>query len=374
MIKKRFEALDAFRGLCALSVVVFHMHWIESITELDFFSGALVFVEFFFVLSGFVLAHGYGFKRELDFKSFMKSRFFRLYPLHFAMFIFAFSFQCIKFFAYDYGGITFGSEPFSGNFAFSEIIPNLMLIQSWTPYTEHLSYNGPSWSISIEFYMYAILFMSILFFKSHKVISWLMISTISYILLFSGSDVLLNTVLRGLSCFFGGAVAYLVYTKISDLRPTYVLGSLVETILIVSVIFSVQSNIQNKGALCSILFILTVLFFAFESGIVSNALKNKPFQYLGMLSYSIYMVHGIILLYLGALFKVLEKVLNVKIRVMTDTVEYTTLGNAFINNIAVFTIVVLVVFISHFTYKYIEVKGQQLNGICSNKLKSEIVR
>ncbi|HCE3508721.1 TPA: acyltransferase [Vibrio parahaemolyticus] len=373
-MKKRFEALDAFRGLCALSVVLFHMHWVDSITELDFFRGAWVFVEFFFVLSGFVLAHGYGFKRELDFKSFMKARFFRLYPLHFAMFIFAFSFQCIKLLAYEYSGLTFGAAPFSDKYAFSEIIPNLMLIQSWTPYTEHLSYNGPSWSISIEFYMYAILFLSIVFFKSYKAISWLMISIISYILIFSGSDALLNTVLRGLSCFFGGAVAYLVYTKISNFKPTYLLGSLVETILIVSVIFSVQTNMQNKGALCSVLFILTVLFFAFESGIVSKALKNKPFQYLGMLSYSIYMVHSIILLYLGALFKIIEKVLNVQIRVMVDTVEYTTLGSASINNIAVFAIVILVIFISSFTYKYIEVKGQRLNNIYSDRLKSEIAR
>ena len=80
------------------------------------------------------------------------------------------------------------------------------------------------------------------------------------------SDILLSTVLRGLSCFFSGVVDYIVYKKISHFRPTYFLGSLVETILIFSVICAAQSDMQNKGDLCSILFIFTVLLLAFESG------------------------------------------------------------------------------------------------------------
>lgn len=66
-MNKRFEALDAFRGICAISVVIFHMHFIDSITELSFFRGSAIFVEFFFILSGFVLAHGYGSREGLKF-------------------------------------------------------------------------------------------------------------------------------------------------------------------------------------------------------------------------------------------------------------------------------------------------------------------
>ncbi len=116
MIKKRFEALDAFRGICALSVVVYHMHFISSITELDFFRGSAIFVEFFFVLSGFVLTHGYGFKNNLNFYTFMKSRFFRIYPLHFFMFVVFVIFEFGKLFAYKYGGMIFNNEPFTKSF------------------------------------------------------------------------------------------------------------------------------------------------------------------------------------------------------------------------------------------------------------------
>lgn len=132
-MNKRFEALDAFRGLCALSVVVFHMHFVGSVTELDFFRGSWLFVQFFFVLSGFVLAHGYGFKESLNFNYFMRARFFRIYPLHFLMFVLVVIFQVIKLLFYEFSGISFGAEPFTGMFAVSEMIPNILLLQSWTP-------------------------------------------------------------------------------------------------------------------------------------------------------------------------------------------------------------------------------------------------
>lgn len=75
-MQKRFYSLDSFRGICAIAVVMTHMHLIGSITELAFFKGSAVFVEFFFVLSGFVMTHSYGFKNDLDFRSFFISRFF----------------------------------------------------------------------------------------------------------------------------------------------------------------------------------------------------------------------------------------------------------------------------------------------------------
>lgn len=362
MIKKRFEVLDAFRGLCALSVVISHMYWANSITELDFFKGAGVFVEFFFVLSGFVLAHGYGFKQNLDFKKFMKARFFRLYPLHFTMFFLVFSFQCLKYFVINYSELNFGAEPFTNKYALAEIIPNLMLVQAWTPYTEVFSFNGASWSISIEFYIYVILYVSIISFKSYKIISWLLISILSFILIYLDSDALISYVLRGLSCFFGGAVAYVCYKNISDFRPSYVLGSLGEIFLIIGVIFVVQVDALNKGLICSIIFLFTVLFFALESGLVSEILKHKYFQCLGLLSYSVYMVHGVLFLYLGAVYKVFENVFEVKIRIMIDNIEYTNFGSGFFNNIAVIVTVFLVVFVSNFTYRYIELKGQCLNS------------
>ena len=62
---KRFEVLDSFRGLAAIFVVIFHMHFLGAFSELRFFRNSGIFVEFFFILSGFVLAHGYAYKKDI---------------------------------------------------------------------------------------------------------------------------------------------------------------------------------------------------------------------------------------------------------------------------------------------------------------------
>ena len=156
-MKKRFEALDGFRGICALCVVVFHMPQLDStITKWSFFQGSAIFVELFFTLSGFVLAHGYSTKKNLSFFSFAKSRFFRLYPLHLFMLVLTILMLLVRVIAIDLNLMHTTEATFSGANSLNEIIPNLLLVHAWTPYTSAVSFNYPSWSISIEFYVYFI--------------------------------------------------------------------------------------------------------------------------------------------------------------------------------------------------------------------------
>lgn len=361
-MNRRFESLDAFRGLCALSVVMFHMHLTGSITELDFFRGSFIFVDMFFVLSGFVLTHGYGFKENLNFKTFMKARFFRLYPLHLFMFMVFITLEFGKLFFYKFGGFLFNSEPFTNFFAVSEMIPNLLLIQSWTPFTNHLSFNGPSWSISIEFYMYALLFMSISLFKSKRVISWFVISIVAFALIYSESEVVVGEVLRGLSCFFGGAFTYVIYKKIAHFKPSYISGSIIEATLLVCIVLAVQSKLEYRSIITTVLFFFTILFFAFESGALSNLLKVKPLQYTGKLSYSIYMTHSAVLFCFTSTAMILQKITGIEVVSMIEGVRYLNFGST-INNVVIIFILSVVIYISSFTYKYIEIKGQELNTI-----------
>ncbi|PRM91596.1 acyltransferase [Arcobacter cryaerophilus gv. occultus] len=357
-MNQRFLVLDSFRGIAAICVVIFHMHIIGSITELNFFRGSSLFVEFFFVLSGFVLAHTYGFK-DISFKRFIISRTFRLYPLHLFMFIMFFLLQIVQLIFVKYG-MVFNKVPFEGHYAFKEIIPNLLFMQSWLPGFLPTSWNQPAWSLSVEYYMYIIFFFT-LFIKSNlKYIVWFLFSFISFYMIINSFGIM-SEVIRGLSCFFAGALTYLIYRKI-NLKFEKInakLFSIVEFLLIFLIIYIISYVEEYKAIYASFIFLVIVFFFAFEKGVLSKILKASFFQLLGKLSYSIYMTHVLIIFCFKAFIQILDKVLQKNYTVLVDNSVHIDFGNIFINNFVVFIILFIVVLISMFTYKYIEVKGQE---------------
>jgi peptidoglycan/LPS O-acetylase OafA/YrhL len=83
---KRLEYLDALRGLAAMAVVIYHFinwQWADQISTKAasiFFNGADA-VSFFFVLSGFVLSYKFlQYSAELHIPKFIYKRVLRLYP------------------------------------------------------------------------------------------------------------------------------------------------------------------------------------------------------------------------------------------------------------------------------------------------------
>src|SRR6266576_119115 len=89
---ERFVVLDSWRGIAACLVALFHLeaysHLVYShLHGVPFLGNSWLFVDFFFVLSGFVIAANYQ-QRLLDgfgVGRFLLLRLGRLYPLHFAV-------------------------------------------------------------------------------------------------------------------------------------------------------------------------------------------------------------------------------------------------------------------------------------------------
>lgn len=369
-MQRRFESLDGFRGMCAVFVMVFHMHIIESITELSFFRHSYIFVDFFFALSGFVLTHSYLKKDNLKFKTFFVSRFFRIYPLHAAMLVVMISFEIVKYFGEIKFGFSFNSPAFSQPNSIVDILPNALLLQSWTQFTDELSFNYPSWSISIEFYTYFIFFATISIFRKSMVAIWIFLVLMSSILFFIDVPIIAKAAFKGLSGFFLGAVSYLIYLKIKNLKLSIVTASLIEVMFILLSIY-VTCNIEwLTNIAAKITFSLTIIIFSLELGLFSLILKTKPLQIIGKLSYSIYMTHAAFLFVLFSVVILIGYKFGIETSIMIDGVRNIYVGGY--GNALVATSIVIVILISFLTYNLIEIPfqkiGKRINSIVKQKI------
>jgi peptidoglycan/LPS O-acetylase OafA/YrhL len=83
MGKHHYAVLDGMRGLAALVVLLFHIAQQHRVTVLP---RADLAVDFFYILSGFVVAYAYDerLRSRMTFRGFMAVRLIRLYPLLFA--------------------------------------------------------------------------------------------------------------------------------------------------------------------------------------------------------------------------------------------------------------------------------------------------
>ena len=159
---KYLTNLTPLRGIAALLTVVYHVDLFLSI----FFGGQLidnkkssllthmyVMVDFFFVLSGFILCYVYAqnFKNSVDghsFKKFTIARFARVYPLH----LFSLLLTTLFLFLLHQWGAKVGPV-IDGENSFYSFITNLFLLQSMNLH-KWFTFTHASWSISTEWWMY----------------------------------------------------------------------------------------------------------------------------------------------------------------------------------------------------------------------------
>lgn len=82
--KRHFLILDALRGIAAIVVVLFHFLEVYSGGDhiKQFINHGYLAVDFFFMLSGFVMAHAYDDRwNKMTVKDFFKRRLIRLHPM-----------------------------------------------------------------------------------------------------------------------------------------------------------------------------------------------------------------------------------------------------------------------------------------------------
>lgn len=367
---KRLLALDSLRGIFALKIVLLH-----AAIDWHFFDAALVRngyigVQFFFALSGFVIAMSYGqrLRTANEFFSFIVFRVARLWPLH--------AFVLILFLIY-YGAIYFlrGKGPFgtddiyATDWIWAWNLREVFFLNTFTNDTM-LFANFPAWSINAEFWTY-VTFGAIFFGLSRFGVAKYIVAIAVAVVSWSIASGLITasfgaawgwSLFQSVFFFACGAAAY--YTWRSHVLRLVLGNTFAECIAVILWVALLIDVLPHRSFIIAIVVFLLLISFGYGHGAVSRALAVKPLVRLGELSYSIYLTHIFVL-------TIISTVLREAARLTGSSVmcEKAIDGNIatvlclpwpWLNNLLVVFCIGLIVFFSRFTYACIEVPGQKL--------------
>lgn len=309
--KPHYELLDGLRGVAALLVIWYHVFEGFATSPIDQqFNHGYLAVDFFFILSGFVIGYAYDdrWKSTMNVKNFFKRRLIRLHPMVVLGAVL--------------GAITFyiqGCEKWDGtqvtlSMVMVAMLLNLFLIPSIPGSApevrgngEMYPLNGPSWSLFFEYIgniLYA-LFIRKLSTKALTVLVVLAGIALASFAMFNMSGnyhlgvgwTLMDYNLAGgfLRMLFSFSIGLLMSR---NFKPLYVRGAFwicslgIVVLLSVPYIGGTETPWMNAAydSVCTI-FLFPMLVYLGASGKATDKGTVKVCKFLGDISYPVYIIH-----------------------------------------------------------------------------------
>ena len=289
-------ALTGLRGFAALWVVT--RHYTGDGTEGNGFWSDIAFhggafgVMIFFVLSGFILSHVYRNQfidgiRGKDYMHFLYFRFARIYPLHF--------FTLILWLVLFKGLLP---HPELNDMTPYTFILNLFLAQAWGFFRSY-SWNAPSWTISVEwalYFLFPFALVAILSLRRY----WMPTSVIGAavlalyckpILLSNSDEFTYGTLISFAFMFVCGIAAYPVAMMGKQSLDRFG-GSLLVILGVGLLIYACSLGDQQWVTTLAATLLIIGLYAG--NGVGHLVFGNRIAVFLGEISYSLYMTHGMV--------------------------------------------------------------------------------
>jgi peptidoglycan/LPS O-acetylase OafA/YrhL len=305
---EKIAALAGARAFPPLMVVMFHFsegHHYSGWRVLDYFATrGYLWVEFFFVLSGFILTHAY-WPRLKDllqgrgYLDFLRARLIRLYPLHLFMLLLILVMVIgLRALAAHGGYVSIFDLKYHQDVSVKGFWLSLFLVQAWNSMPS-LTWNGASWFVSVEFAL-CLLFPPLLWLAEGRI--WRGFAFIAaglaglLALLFTsrhGLDITFhNGVLRGLCDFTIGMGMAVLFRRLKprDRAPEWV-HSVLQILLLSLLAYAVTHTgwSHTRMDIFTVLPLMMLVFaLAFDRGILARALQTRVPQRMGEWSYAIY--------------------------------------------------------------------------------------
>jgi peptidoglycan/LPS O-acetylase OafA/YrhL len=305
--KDQLPCLTALRGIAALWVVIYH-YSVQCFPNLDvrphtylIHKGYLA-VDMFFMLSGFVLAHVYHrpFSESVtgrNYWKFIAARIARIYPLHLLVLLLFVATALTSHLMSGEAGRVVRHVPLQGPQSVEAFFANLLMLQGLSAGT--LSWNYPAWSISVEF-------MAYLFFPFLLPGIWRTSTRIKLLLavVLLALLVLLAYLRKGDFDQWDGPITLL------RCLPEFMLGTLLYCAfrvapgnlwlnrdaaafgIVALIAVGLHFNMADLVMIC--LFAALILAAVLNNGSFARWANAAPLLWLGDISYSLYLLHGLV--------------------------------------------------------------------------------
>jgi peptidoglycan/LPS O-acetylase OafA/YrhL len=295
------KSLTSLRFFAALTIVFQHICNFTPFDATAWEGKGYLAVDFFFILSGFILTHVYYadmHAKNVSVVKFCQRRLARLYPVHLVTLLLM---AAVALTPLRFGPV--GEWP--GYFPIGSFFANLFLVHGWG-FDEHLTFNSPSWSISAEWFAYLLFpFLPTLFYRVRPL---LLLTLLSFFYLlawgltwhFNPDRPLTRfscdfSILRILPEFSLGVALYLVFS----VRTFLTKATSYFWISTFGALAVIHSPLPDLLAIfCFMVMIVCAANFSRARSRTGYWLEKPFFVWLGEISYSLYMVHYPILLML----------------------------------------------------------------------------
>lgn len=301
-VHKRLDHLVSMRGLAAWLVVLFHSLAILRsalpglpTAVVNVIGHGYLAVDFFFVLSGFIIFINYHDKFFSNF--FHNARFFywnrisRIYPMHVFMLL-AYLLLALGFM------VASASKTLPPAYTAGAFWQSLLLLQVWGGSAS--TWNVPSWSISAEWFVYLLFPFTAFLFEKYirKLAAHLLLAMCILVIVYAvytlldieslGMAIAQMALVRAFFEFSLGVIAGSLFVRHHAflMRMRVLAAALTMLICIAWYFFDLPNT-----AVVPLTFFLLVSFLSIDTSLITRALSNKLLVYLGEISYSTYMVH-----------------------------------------------------------------------------------
>lgn len=297
----------SLRGIAALLVVLYHFQFGYAFrfaweTATPFFAKGYLWVDLFFILSGFVIAYSARADEAAPYdwpqlRRFWIARFARIYPLHLVCLLALLAIQSAMLLLRRLTGVGLGDPDLWSTGSMLNFAEQLLLLNAWG-LTGRIGWNIPSWSISAEMFAYLLfpLLAAVLVRGGRAATIALLVGAGAFYVYVGRTTGDLNIVigLAILRCLAGFSLGMIVYRSRAwlDGLPDAALGigqAAGIAIILAVLLLGLNDVLAIPG------FVLLIAATWPDRGWLARPLAWPTLVWLGEISYSVYLVHVVLL-------------------------------------------------------------------------------